>query len=125
MTNYYLFRYLVQTYISKKSAASFDAHWRPQVLLCHPCRFNYSYIIKFENLALEANRLLDYIQTYKLNTALAERLSFPDKKKPATNNSVTKDTMQQIPERLVKHLRRIYADDFLLYDYDPYLYAGA
>ena len=95
------------------------------MLLCHPCRFNYSYVIRFENLALESNRLLNYIQTYQLNTTLAERLSFPNKKKPATKNSVTTDTMQQIPESLVKQLRIIYADDFLLYDYDPYLYSGA
>ena len=95
------------------------------MLLCHPCRFNYSYIIKFENLALESNRLLDYIQSYKLNTTVAERLSFSDKKKPATKSSVTTDTMQQIPESFVKQLRTIYADDFLLYDYDPDLYSGA
>ena len=60
-----------------------------------------------------------------MKSPLPEKLRFPDKTKPATKNSVTQNTIKQIPEELVEDLRKLYADDFLLYDYDPYLYEGS
>ena len=101
-----------------------DIHWRPQVLLCHPCRFNYSYVMKFENITSESNRLLDYVQDYKMKKPLSKKITFPDRNKPATKHSVTQYTIRQIPEDFVEKLRKLYADDFLLYRYDPFLYKG-
>ena len=118
-----IFRHLIEKHKEEKTDEP-DIHWRPQALLCHPCRFGYSYVIKFENLAAESNRLLEYVQTHNLKTALPEKLRFPDKQKPATKNSLTHRTIKEIPEDLVEILRQIYADDFLLYDYDPFLYKG-
>ena len=117
------FRFLIKTY-KDGGLENSDIHWRPQVLLCHPCRFQYSYVIRFENLVVESNRLLDYVQTHNMLTKLSEKIKFPEKKTVATTNSVTTDTMQLISEDLVEELREIYADDFRFYGYDPYQYKG-
>ena len=101
-----------------------DIHWRPQMLLCHPCRFNYSFIIRFENLAGESNRLLDYVQTHNMKAPISQKISFPNKNKSQAKNSITRQTMQQVPEKLVGKLRQLYADDFILFNYDPFLYSG-
>ena len=74
-----IFRFLIKTY-KDGGLENFDIHWRPQVLLCHPCRFQYSYVIRFENLAVESNRLLDYVQTHSMLTQLSEKIKFPEKK---------------------------------------------
>ena len=110
-------------FYEKNEVVEMDIHWRPQVLLCHPCRFNYSYVIKFENLAPESNRLLHYVQTH-MKAPLAKKLVFPNKKRSSAQDSLTQNAMKKIPQYLVEVLRQIYADDFLLYDYDPFLYKG-
>ena len=97
-----------------------DIHWRPQVSLCQPCLFNYSYVIKFENVVDESNRLLEYIQKNKT----AGKIEFPAKIKPATRSAITEKTFKLISEEDVDKLRRIYEDDFRIFDYDPYLYRG-
>ena len=103
-----------------------DIHWRPQVKICHPCLFNYSFVINFENLALESNYLLEYIQNHKLKAPLPQKLVFPEKSSSVRSNyiSLTKKTLLEIPEKLVEILRKLYKDDFLIYNYDPYLYRG-
>ena len=120
----FLFRFLSDYYTSNNLNAM-DIHWRPQSLLCQPCLFNYSYVIKFENLSNESNRLLDYLQrSYNLSTSLIEQVRFTEQVNPKTRNKLTQETIRLIPESQVETLREIYRDDFLFYGYDPYLYKG-
>ena len=100
-----------------------DNHWRPQVMLCHPCRYNYSYVIKFENIEAESNRLLEFIQ--RNDNSLPQKVVFPNTIKSSTSNSRTLQTIQQTPEEMVQQLREIYKDDFSFYDYDPFKYRGS
>ena len=112
-------------YYKNGIAYKLDPHWRPQTLLCYPCHLNYTFVLKFENLYAESNQLLNYIQRNDKQTNILKKIVFPKYRKPSTTRSVTRKTMQQISEKLVKILRRIYADDFRLFGYDPYLYKGA
>ena len=59
-----------------------------------------------------------------MKTPPLEKVTFPFKNKTATINKVTRETIKLIPEEQVEELRKLYADDFSLYDYDPYLYKG-
>ncbi|CAK8686213.1 unnamed protein product [Clavelina lepadiformis] len=101
-----------------------DVHWRPQVSMCMPCHFDYSYVMKFENIAEDSNRLLDYIQDNGSHVPLKEKITFPTGHSSLVQNSRTQQAFDQISETDVETLRRIYADDFYILNYDPYLYQG-
>ena len=100
-----------------------DIHWRPQVQLCKPCAFNYNFILRFENITYESNKLLDYIQ--EQNPSLTSRkITFPGKDRPFVKNEETAQLFEQISIKDVQALREIYADDFFILSHDPYLYGG-
>ncbi|XP_076800331.1 carbohydrate sulfotransferase 11-like [Clavelina lepadiformis] len=115
-------KFLVQQKL-KNRVGDMDIHWRPQVQLCKPCAFNYSYILRFENITYESNKLLDYIQ--KQNPSLtSHKITFPGKDRPFVKNEETTQLFEQISKKDVQALREIYADDFFILKHDPYLYGG-
>ena len=124
LNDFACYRHIIKSWENGR-VESMDIHWRPQVLLCHPCQFNYSYVIKFENVVPESNRLLEYVQTNNLVTPLPESLYFPEQNNPSTNSTIlTQKTMLRISEESVEKLREIYKDDFIFFNYNPYLYKG-
>ncbi|CAK8677548.1 unnamed protein product [Clavelina lepadiformis] len=115
-------KFLVQQKL-KNRVGDMDIHWRPQVQLCKPCAFNYNFILRFENITYESNKLLDYIQ--EQNPSLTSRkITFPGKDRPFVKNEETAQLFEQISIKDVQALREIYADDFFILSHDPYLYGG-
>ena len=88
-----------------------------------PCIINYTFIAKFENLAAESERLLKYFQRNR--DPHSEKIHFPEKlSRFNITEQVVRDMWKQIPEEKIERIRKLYQDDFLFYNYDPYLYRG-
>ncbi|CAK8684424.1 unnamed protein product [Clavelina lepadiformis] len=93
---------------------SFDVHWRPQVDLCNPCLFNYDYVIKFENLATEANGLLRYLQR---NDPEEKKYFVDETHNPLIDDEKTRKVFDGIGNDVLDGLERIYAHDFRVLGY--------
>ena len=95
-----------------------DVHWRSQVSLCNPCVVTYDFIIRFEHLAEDSNHLLGYLQR---NDPEEKKVIFDPKKSLVINRHKTKSAFSSLPEPLLKKLKRLYSDDFRIFNYSPEL----
>ncbi|CAK8680130.1 unnamed protein product [Clavelina lepadiformis] len=118
-------KYLIG-YKKNNNVEKMDNHWLPQMQICRPCAFSYSYIIRFDNLTNESNKLLDYIQTQTTTETLPKgpRITFPGNNRPFVKHEETEKMLKQISDEDVEILREIYADDFSVLNHDPHLYRG-
>ena len=115
MTFFCLFRFIVAKNLTDYKQ---DVHWRPQVALCNPCVLNYDYVINFDNLAEESNKLLQFLQK---NDKEEDKLFFDTKHSAHIDTNRTLDVFSNLPDELVKGLLHIYADDFHVLGYtSPY-----
>ena len=83
-----------------------DVHWRPQVDLCNPCAVNYDYIVAFENLARDSNRLLRYMQRNEAGEVLMDEVS------SVINHTVAENSMNLISNDKKTKLLLLYKKDF-------------
>ena len=90
--------------------AKMDAHWQPYSVVCQVCRFKYNFIGKYETFDE------DFI-------TLVKRLNVSDwnMQKRLGASGYTKSQYQQlfstVPDALICRLRRLYKDDFRLFNY--------
>ena len=99
-----------------------NPHWQKQVSLCMPCLINYTFFAKFESLAEESERLLEYFQ--RNSDPSAAKLRFPKISSKYLTEEKIRETWKLVPEEKVEIIRQVYKDDFLFYGYNPYLYRG-
>uniref|UniRef100_F6TJT5 Carbohydrate sulfotransferase n=1 Tax=Ciona intestinalis TaxID=7719 RepID=F6TJT5_CIOIN len=107
-------RYIIKEY-KEGRGDQLDVHWLPQVKLCHPCQLNYDYIMRFETLANDSSRLLEYLQWDRKEDSKI-KLSV---QKSATQTEDTKVAFGQISQDEIKILKEIYKEDFTLLGYNP------
>ncbi|XP_078481301.1 carbohydrate sulfotransferase 11 isoform X2 [Ciona intestinalis] len=110
-------RYIIKEY-NEGRGDELDVHWLPQVKLCHPCQLNYDYIMRFETLANDSSRLLEYLQW---NRQEDSKIQF-SVQKSATQTEDTKIAFEQISQNEIEILKEIYKEDFTLFGYNPDLY---
>nr|XP_039251991.1 carbohydrate sulfotransferase 9-like [Styela clava] len=91
-----------------------DIHWRPQHLLCNPCAINYDYVVRFDDLEYDSERILDHIQQ---SDPKEKWIKFPPGK-PAVNPNVTQEYFSKISSETLANLRNIYEKDFQYFKYD-------
>jgi len=83
-----------------------DVHWRPQVDLCNPCAVNYDYVVGFEDLARDSNRLLRWMQRNDGEEVLMNEMS------SAINRTVALENLKLISDDSKIKLRLLYRKDF-------------
>nr|XP_040572016.1 carbohydrate sulfotransferase 14-like [Lepeophtheirus salmonis]XP_040572017.1 carbohydrate sulfotransferase 14-like [Lepeophtheirus salmonis] len=108
-------------YIVNGNSISIDSHWTPYSLQCDPCSIKYDAIIKTETMMKD----FTYIQTKKNLTkeiSLFERHRINRSEKEEF--TATKKYLSQLENQLFYKLLAHYQQDFLLFDYDPFLFIG-
>ena len=84
-------------------------------MLCNPCALNYDYVIEFDNLTFEGNRLLEYLQRFDPEES---RVMFrTNHRPPRINSDKIKIAFQNISESLLESIKHIYRKDFLYLNY--------
>ena len=84
-----------------------DVHWRPQVDLCNPCTVNYDYVVSFEDLARDSNRLLRWMQR---NDSDEEVLL--NEMSSVVNHTVAQENLKLISDEEKIKLMMLYKKDF-------------
>ena len=46
------------THIAMNGPATYNRHWKPNWLICNPCRFHYDYIVKMESFSRDSGAVL-------------------------------------------------------------------
>ena len=54
------------THIAMNGPATYNRHWKPNWLICNPCRFHYDYIVKMESFSRDSGVVLR--QVFSANT---------------------------------------------------------
>lgn len=84
-------------------------------MLCNPCAIDYDYVIRFDNIADDSNRLLSYLQR---NDPPDKKISFPDNKPPTVNVDIAKLQFEAISSTYTSRLKQLYEPDFELFNHD-------
>ncbi|CAF0876998.1 unnamed protein product [Adineta steineri] len=90
--------------------ARMDGHWQPYTVVCQVCKFKYNFIGKYETFNHDFNSLLKRLNVSDWNN---------EKRRGASGHN-TWDYQQlfsSLPDNLICRLRRLYNDDFLLFNY--------
>ena len=53
------------THIAKNGPATYNRHWKPNWLICNPCRFHYDYIVKMESFSRDSGAVLRQVLSDK------------------------------------------------------------
>ncbi|XP_068217569.1 carbohydrate sulfotransferase 11-like [Palaemon carinicauda] len=90
-----------------------DDHWNSYMTLCHPCALNYDVIAKVETLEEDSERFLRLIDA-------PGDLHFPNTSRTSRRIGSTEweEYRRQLSSDQVVALRRAYARDFQLFEYD-------
>lgn len=107
-------------YLIATEPTKYDEHWKPMHSYCHVCNIRYNFVLKYELFQEETESFIKYLirkQALDLNFKLHWA------NKIGTNEAITRKCLQQISHQQLQHIIEKYKYDFLLFDYDPYLYS--
>ena len=100
-------------YLTIDKSSTFQEHWKPIYLLCHPCIINYDYIGKLETLEEDSNNILKNIEA-------PNNIKFPlaDESTRDSKNNVFFSLMNKIDAELQEKVEKVYSTDFELFGYN-------
>ncbi len=102
----------------EKRGSALNKHWKPYEYLCYPCEIKYDFIGKLETMSEDAKVVLDKMNAFE---AFSE---FPAPYHGAqTSRNDALRYYANISQDVLRRLRDIYYNDFLLFDYNPDLKA--
>ncbi|CAK9297764.1 unnamed protein product [Gordionus sp. m RMFG-2023] len=92
---------------------SMNVHWQPSYNVCQPCHIPYDFVGKLEDMSLDGQVLFDLLGFSKF-------MAFPGDLRP--NHSFrkigdTKSIFRALDPELYKKLRRVYDQDFEMFNY--------
>jgi chondroitin 4-sulfotransferase 11 len=103
-------QYILMTAATPIGVARMDAHWQPYTVVCQVCSFKYNYIGKYETFNDDFTFLLKRLNVSDWN----------NQKRRGASGHTTRDYQQlfsSLPDDLICRLKRIYIDDFRLFNY--------
>ena len=86
--------------------------------LCNPCVITYDFIVRFDHLAEDSNRLLRYLQR---NDPEEKKVFFDSDRLPVIDRNLTKIAFSSLPQLLIKRLESVYSEDFQILNYSTKL----
>ena len=100
-----------------------DIHWQSQVSLCNPCLVNYDYVIDFDDLARQSNRLLRFVQNGEggSEAATREKIFFDEEIRRLSSRERfvrTQKHLDEISKLDIYKLYLLYEQDFEVFSYD-------
>jgi chondroitin 4-sulfotransferase 11 len=90
--------------------ARMDGHWKPYAVVCQVCQFKYNFIGKYETFNDDFASLLKRLNVSDWN----------NQKRRGASGHTTRDYQQlfsSLPDDLICRLKRLYNDDFRLFNY--------
>ena len=94
---------------SASDPLSLNQHWRPQHLICDPCRIHYDFIGHYETLDTDADHVLRRISR-NLTT-----YSFPAS--TSRSAAMLPQLFSKVPRSDIEAILRLYANDYALFGY--------
>ena len=96
------------------SGRKWNEHCIPQYKICNPCRFDFTFIGRLDNLTLDKQHVLRSIFNEKQYKLPEVHVHQKNRKTPSPYASMYSD----IPEKLMKKIYNTYNLDFELFGYD-------
>jgi len=93
-----------------------DQHWQLQTKTCHICRYEFSFLGKFETMARDANDLFDTLGVTEVDK-LPEDGQYDHKAA-----DFLKEVYAKLPTKLVNDIYEFYKQDFEAFGYDRHEY---
>ena len=110
------------TYITKTTGQLADTHWRSYDEGCQPCSVPYDFIGRFETLNPDSSYVMN-----KISKSSGPALAFPHADRGphsqyTEKNNILVNAFLNITDDIMNKIRKIYLNDFLLFDYDPHTF---
>lgn len=102
------------TFIAMNSPTTYNRHWKPNWVLCNPCRYKYDYIVKMETFSRDSGSVLRQIGAGDL--ADVNHLNGRGKSnRTAVNYEML---LKNVPAHILEKVLDIYHLDFVMFGYD-------
>ena len=109
---------VIGQYGGRGQAERVDVHWRNQVDLCNPCALDYDYVIDFDHLQEDSDRLLDYLQRNHDNDHDQERLHFQGGRS-VINSTYASRMIRDLPDDETKaEITAMFQRDIDIFDFN-------
>ena len=123
------------THIAMNGPATYNRHWKPNWLICNPCRFHYDYIVKMESFSRDSGVVLR--QVFSANTTshmsyewfqiqigaseLADINHLNGRGKSDRPPLDYERLLKHVPAHILAKILEIFHLDFVLFGYDKSL----
>jgi len=102
------------TFIAMNSPTTYNRHWKPNWVICNPCRYKYDYIVKMETFSRDSGSVLRQIGAGDL--ADVNHLNGRGKSSRAKVNYEL--LLKNVPPHILEKILDIYHLDFIMFGYD-------
>ena len=102
------------------SCESMDLHWRPYDQMCSFCRMKFSVISKLETFDEDREMILSMVGIAGERSKLHSVEEHGGR--GVSTCQLTREYFADVPELVKEKLRNIFSLDFLMFDYDSFLY---
>lgn len=96
-----------------ESPIFFDEHWQPVYHLCHPCTIPYDYVIDFNHLQEDSDRVLEAVQGLR-EVGKGGSVAFPSVYRSETP-SLLGDYLDKLDVDLLYRVRDLYSVDWEMF----------
>jgi chondroitin 4-sulfotransferase 11 len=103
-------RYILMNTETPVGVARMDGHWQPYAVVCQVCKFKYNFIGKSETFNDDFTSLLKRLNVSDWNN---------QKRRGASGHTIQdyQQLFSSLPDDLICRLKRLYSDDFHLFNY--------
>lgn len=102
-------------YLIDTDVTDYEKHWKPIVLLCHLCEFDFDYIIKYEYFKTEIDYFTQLLQERGL---LPSNFQLQWENRGDTDDTTTADYLGLLSKDKLQQLYDKYSLDFIYFDYE-------
>jgi len=102
------------TYLAMESPVTYNRHWKPNWILCNPCKFHYDFIIKMETFSRDSGGVLREIGASDLADINHLNSRSAKSRPPLDWRLLLEDTPSHVLEKILE----IFHLDFVMFGYD-------
>jgi len=94
---------------SPTAGSNLDGHWAPQVLLCDPCRTNYTMVGFHQHMAAD---LMASLTEFRMDVAISKQNSNDEVLSENITRIPRSQWYKQLDEESIKGIQELYQEDF-------------